>query len=691
MSAWRAYGTIFVSAGIAVYGLLWYGRPSGAVRGEDVAECLAAKDERFQIAYLTGTNGPADHHIYMTNVVSVTNASLTVAIWKSYGSTLPYLTPASMEFTIGAWTTPQTLSLETYPDFGYWDISFSSNGVTCGSIRITNTFIGPSVPNPPATVGPLTVDPGGGTFHVNTPLTFGVVPNMPTVSHYTNSVIAGIQPGYAVSASPSWDLLYYGILDPARRMADDAEAGNRQSGMMYWLPEAVTDGMAVASAQITWHGGADPAHTAGSNTTVWMAAASNSLAGALTCGTRYPVFGMRFIDGVSGTNLPFASHYYPACNASPANASLFGGTGNWWTNIGMGTNVYAWRCDIVTGRVTAARNKVITTNRLNEARAVMGAMTRTAVWFDPYQMTYSNAVTTVATVHYASNDVWQANGGTPGVSNMIGAASVCETRSVITNHTWDDSYGWHGLYDADIAGTLYEWHNASSPAYEKDETDVDYIILSRKFTGCRFPYPCDMAFASGYVARVSVYAVGTCRTPQIEAPMYFEGVPMPDDPGTDFTRYSTYPGVTNYESLTYGILSCVSEHGLPSSPFLFDQTHVERADGANAQAAYRAALVFQSSANPTTRPSFTLGTGDIAYPSLGDIATVGVDEYDHNHTDPADYQWRRTTQVTFAHQIDVLDFIVVVDWNWKHLNPVNPFEPDTFKPAWMGTNTVTEE
>ena len=91
--------------------------------------------------------------------------------------------------------------------------------------------------------------------------------------------------------------------------------------------------------------------------------------------------------------------------------------------------------------------------------------------------------------------------------------------------------------------------------------------------------------------------------------------------------------------------------------------------------------------NPSTRPVFELGAETLA------LVQEQMNDYNTKIESSHAYDLMTSRRVAeregreIRHVLYVTHFVVIVDWNWKHLNGAAPFVPNAFTPGWITSNT----
>ena len=653
------YGTVWMAAALSATVSLWYARNNRAlVTGKDAAHVMAMADVRRQIAYLTGTNTPNNYITgWWTNSVVSTNYASTVH-FSTPGGDGYTVSPTNLVFTDENWSNPQYV---TFTAPAYYSSShlfgFKRDGENQGTVTATMTG---SETN--GVYGGIqnhgTLEWGGTSVHVDQGTSQGfwfvltaAPTGNPTVT--TNGVpYPLVDAAHRVDSVPRLNDVYSNALLVARNMAGlDTYAHTNAGVAIYWTEDDFSDGDAVACCRTDW--GSTEITGSGRTNYYWTGTATNRDAVALTTSTRWPASGVRMMRGVTGTNLPVAVELYGAADATNR-ASFFGGFNNWWTYHGFGTNVCAVSCEFVTNGVVRALNYQITTNNLNQARAISTNLYRTVAFVDTSAMTYTGAV---EKVRVASTNITGITDGNPDKDAMFGVLKGIETV------TWTNA-AWAGTsFSCDYRGQYWMYHVFG---YDHDDSDrAAYTIRQYRWTGCRLPYPSEYACASGYVSRVRVYAVGGAGVqPAVQRASWAN---YPSDhtfPAgwTNCTFSGNTPQPDSYDGNAAPPVTTMGQHGVRTPAFDWRGTAYDTYSLAmQYPVTNRLSLVCDVS-HPSASPAFTLGTVDDTDVSGSDLGWEYVFFDDStNPSTPGEYAY---TWYSFVHRVDVWKFVVVVDWSW---------------------------
>ena len=239
----------------------------------------------------------------------------------------------------------------------------------------------------------------------------------------------------------------------------------------------------------------------------------------------------------------------------------------------------------------------------------------------------------------------------------------------------------------------YAYFFPSDPPYTYYDAD-GYLLGSftaRKYSGCSLPYPSDAAVTSGYVRKMSVYAVA--EGAELDLAPYCYGITAPTNYTTrtdSFTSYNATPDA--FSALHLGALSHIarfSDTVVPAPPTgTWDRVRYRKAVNRPGVEAYRMAhLATVSDPSSPDGKHFTLGTDSLAELSESwALLPRGVQEtvitwVEHGDTDT----WTFDTAAANP-TVTVLGFLVFVEWEWQHMART-PFAPTPHTPEWIIANT----
>lgn len=450
----------------------------------------------------------------------------------------------------------------------------------------------------------------------------------------------------------------------------------------------------------------------------------------MTLGTRWPGAGYVLSERDSGfarTNDLFAMGFYkdvyyplaiaelfeaydggywapPGFDESWWNAaSYWGGHRDVWPWLGMGTNSYripgghyAYTNDVVYGERTG---RVFGTNVFDSVQKFLSACTdRSVLVLDSFDwddaMLFNTPSNTLEATYWAD---WSSF-----VSSNSYYQSWVEGSQRVPIY-FDDIYGqardelalteysgvWGGLPTLASIRTFWDYeHNEETYSSNGNRGEYWKVTAQHQITAARFEnvkcaWPLDYAFSQGYVARYRVYA--TVYVPQAETMPISSGVLSYDH--WDFTADPSEVNKYTSDDLSTGMALPDLPTGVGvNGPFAYTNLYVNPEDYSTA---YRWRLLCDA-VNPSSRPSFTLGTGSQpAIPDGEDLQAVDW-TVQNDPPEPPQVGWyisdRMVSKAKYVSYVKLHRIIVVVDWNWKHLNDANPYSPTPHTPTWM-TNT----
>ena len=403
----------------------------------------------------------------------------------------------------------------------------------------------------------------------------------------------------------------------------------------------------------------------------------------------------------ASNSYPFSEFFYPEMNAVRG----FSGSwknGNWWTGIGMGTNVYKWGCENWSTNFYVTTGKWITINNLNEARNVLMNLTRTIYVCPSSALAYTNCTETWT----STNINWSVATNCPAVlpwdpyEQFAGLVFTAVPATAYRDSVWNgrlgsyraklyrwDLGGWWGGngWFGDGPGWAYHWY-----------ADFNATLRSKYLTGCSLPYPSDYAIANGLVSRVTVYAVAyneASAHDNLTYPLYVNYYIGIDETLTWFELDGSNPEPNDWDGINLGFIDKVAE--LPSVPTNVNVCSKYIYDGFAGMPIDAAGLPI-AGARLSLVGTFAAGAGckDFAFGTQALVPPDPAPDYRYSHTgietystlreapDTLDEQWA----VEFDRNIVVTHFVVIVDWNWTHCNPSRPFVPTPHTPEWASTN-----
>lgn len=332
----------------------------------------------------------------------------------------------------------------------------------------------------------------------------------------------------------------------------------------------------------------------------------------------------------------------------------------------------------VTVAVTASTNifmvtdQRVLTNNLVEAKAAFDSLRRTMVVFNPDAIAYEERLRTrylhshsefaTEAKKYGFSDASGHHAGGPYTDDVIINQGAYDARDLAQINVHIDV----GDVDGDVPSSQYNYSH-------------DYI--THQLSGCYLPYPSGFAFESNYVARVRIYlclAGSLCVRFGTNNPDSWVG----DDNLISAVLHNNQPWF--YEAYTYGVWEKLcsrndgftyiapNQIGHPKYNWSTNQRDV------NNLAGLRLFLVVDEEA-PTERPSFDIGSAIFDYNLMLSKADFQAQEITYKIGDSTYFNG----YYDHNNRVWIAKVVVIVDWNWRHCNPDQPFEPDENIPEWM--------
>lgn len=637
MAVWRAYGIggVMVSAGVLITGLLWHERVSVVVRGEDAAETNAGYVEH-RVAYLTGTNlisGSATNPVYISSHITIADIARPLegmrAMMKGvYGDVDN--SPINDGLDAVYWLDDEMVFASTNGLIGAWDYGFRETYVTNGMYLLD-----------------------GSTY-------------------------VGSRTGMAYS--PTNALIDFAFLTTdCYSTATNTPASSNLQYTIQFAPEVFSGGVPITNAY-------------------------------------------------SVPSAALAFHEYPSVDYSlSTNRLLWGGTNNLWTHDGYHSNS-VWQYEsldlIVTNLygTTNVYNYFITTNKLNDAKKIANLLKTTVMYRAVTNRVASAGTRAISTVYDEAS-----HNASDGDTFDEMAAGITAGACTVTTGTVEEAYSFlAGLASTLARASYYAVSETTSKVYmngypENGGSLVDTLTYPgytggwiemkaycQLFENVILDYPSAYAVTNGYVSRVRVYAVtrysdpwGLC-TPADYTNTVGQYTYVWDGNGVqDFTDPSYFSDkdlgtglALSYRTLPAGY-DYVTRNGaqysyIPTSRIVGDLV----LDVSNPSSVTNFAFTFGTSALAPSafdwwqEVSFSEGitrrfawTGDMEVWNGEEWITMTGDWWTIE-TSTAEWMEKKTEQV-----LSIPYFLVVVDWNWKHLNDANPYVPTPYTPEWARTNS----
>lgn len=765
MSELRKYGVIWIAAGIAVTGTLWFDRSGADVRGEDYAELLAAATERG-LAYHTGTNAYAFASNALPSAVrwsdlygKVMDAGRAMAtnnggpvLWLDASGELPedgdYLVTGQQSWHVAS------TSLVPYTASG-------------GNTATQTVYVwepGAAVTNAADMLAAAgTLVPADGIWYwpgmetnrlpfaalcagVSSNASLGIawehgnwwtrIGNGTNVYRYTAEVLKNFndetvefrpvaQFGYELDW-PTNVVFAYG--EKGWKSVGVRQRGIVYSGHSVGLYSVACDGRDTAYFAAS-DSGAPLSHTVSSKRLALAEEGSTTFTVRRPSVISSPV--VTYITTVGGSNVqvePSQLIYYPTNWSVPQTVTVTapadGDDEHGAALIKLQTGAFSdylvvsvedggdnphfeLNPDLLTtGKGDSAPEAVriliqqtngyvsctqaISTQNLNQAKAVMSGMTRTVAILSPSALSFTNGIeaswSATTNISYESDEA-EFPSDQSGTLYAAVKADILNGTSVTSAPTFWDAEGEWQIGQVRIwtqlLGETIVLHDSGDPPYHFESCDeivyADADWRGIRLEGASLPYPSLYACASGYVASVSIYAAARCER---------VGVLVEVDPDRTAYELSDYSGTPFDLS---GMASAASAMFMPC-PSIANPENRRISAAAFDRYGYGSGgqqvrlHKIGTWLSPEVQPVFDLdfSTPSVSGDSPAEVAAAWT-RYDETGSYSESYQLRQRVR-DFSASVHISHFIVVVDWIWRHANDSVPYEPELWTPEWATTN-----
>ena len=721
-----AYGVV-MSLGLVVTALLWYERPGAFILGQDIAEIVSGAWERYEVPRTYGTNAPARWYTEFTvTTAALTNYTAEISIQKVSGDsrfsggfvngfdTAPLLSTAIFQST-NALPWQKNLYFSRTSPLDTNGLPISAVFEVSGANRAARMFYITAWP-PGATPSSYNDGEDGAIYSgVNVIyIPYG------TDGTFSYAGVSGIPvPG---DAAIPYDFTTItnstgpGVVRPHRDLGQLQYALNRLrsciTNTFYVLPssEVLGDG-----GQLVWLDASAPWPGHGDYLTrcdeyldwveydlgipgleppaIYSYALSqpSEIKEVIKCtGSRYqgsaaypvgdPDAAMVGLPGKARMTTPAWTD--PEATDALLDYEYTGG--NWWTHSGLGTNAYMFSGETVSPSNTFRLFSSVRSNTLfsvlsagtNLSRSVLflgGAIQPNVIAYDSayeYRVsfgTYTNSggVSGNDAPYYDKSAMIQNMGAGPTGSNTFPIVSFILP-----------------YFSVSAEGEASREHVV--PAGEDDDYSsyVEQSSLEVRWTdhkGVLVKYPSLFAVTNGYVAKVSVFGVTSRNYHNTVGWSTIYELDSFSQTGSGFAWSSEASMVYDWP---------VAAPLFAADPPLSTATsaHWVWFDHSGSRCFGLRLVHLHTAVNPTTEDDLKFDiTPDLAIPAPEDLefseAWGEHTSYPTGATVSRRYDWL-ITQVSS----DFLFFVIVVDWNWKHLNPDRTETPPIYNPPWVNTS-----
>jgi hypothetical protein len=378
--------------------------------------------------------------------------------------------------------------------------------------------------------------------------------------------------------------------------------------------------------------------------------------------------------------------------AAGQNSYFWGGQGAWWTYAGLGTNVFVLPHDVIWP---------VRTNVLCDARVLATAMKRSARWYTLGDI----ATNIITTTRYGAARYYNTNR-----NDGVHSPTAAEYRAVVTGMAEADSrvdvltnYPRAVIADVHIETQTYHYHDDPANPFPGELWDVfcDCTFSRTAFSNIVPEYPSPQMIASGMVDRVRIYLVAMRDEIRVAWPLGSDSftfdngmIVVYEDDGdtllTDWTLDGTKPNSYQDEDLGTGFTLCPIPEMSQDIAMLGYESQWESYTNNYFGLAYPNAVIVNmvydsGDGGPVTnRPCFNIGA-DFYTPDI-EMKQMMMEDVTYGAKGLPKYRYyQKWERQRYDHAIKVTGFIIVVDWNFKHLTDT-PYVPTPHMPEWLSTN-----
>lgn len=656
---------VYVSAGVLLAGSLWFVRMDWHIRGDDIAELRAAVEERrlamrFNYDMTSSFDGVSVVYAKVIEDTSGGNITISNGLVDSpfYFSNANYDVFQKMAIYIDA----------AAPTGSYFQAAWYLDGVMqTGRMVIVVGRDPPGGQSVLGSIGDLTL------YWRRLNLACGAL-----YDNYVNLNAIPKDNGEQILITEriTKAQVYDGIMTEARDMAT---ASGGALPVIMWLADDVEDGdVLTAFDAMQWT--VTEVYTNdydGATHTFYSMASSpsnNVIDFTDSTSTRTPFDGGSFMPGISATNAPFAQSLYASINSTTH--AVASGLGRWWTNtVGNGGALYRYGCEDTNGNYQAWK---ITHQDLDQSANVLANLNRTIALVPT---SFFNVEMNIRNRHYYEylTNYVPAGETMPNV-NLQTYWDAAKSDALASTGTLALA-GWDGTLGVSTRSASWE---ADKFSYEAD-WEIDEIragaLLDWYFTkGAISNYPSAYALTNGMVARVRVFAcaVNECST------ITRDGLVGVSD-RTDVAISGDYSETG--KAASWGLVGVSGESATTAisalpllAPTVTQTAHYFIPKNTPAVFTLRLLADIVTPTEPAIAIEFGNGINVPEFKTTikrSYVEDIGGGLYIE---DVDEYWGMYVAQYVFC-------FAIVVDWNWEHMNPADPYEPPTYTPEWLLPNT----
>lgn len=329
---------------------------------------------------------------------------------------------------------------------------------------------------------------------------------------------------------------------------------------------------------------------------------------------------------------------------------------------------------------------VYTTNELHQIRGLLTNLNKTVSFLKPKDLKFEEGVKYLYSLSTNINDDvnWKAYTEDEVLENINATLEVEPETNIITysGSMISNTPFWSGgrLSNINIGGFLQGLWAQHDPLGGTDydayydlqscTLSVNSNIENTRLKDCYFDYPSEMAFTNDYIKNIAIYARIKCS--------YAKRI-IPDD-GEGFTSVYDQSQPKFYESVLKGVVPDV----LRLPPLVLPPNKKDNFYSLdNKMMLYyeeNKLVLLATAETPSEFPLFDLGISKIADFEETELQKTST-EYEYKEGGTFEQRYSFTKE--HRNEIQILEFILVTEWNWKHLNKYNiPFEPQLNTPEW---------
>lgn len=305
-------------------------------------------------------------------------------------------------------------------------------------------------------------------------------------------------------------------------------------------------------------------------------------------------------------------------------------------------------------------DKRLHTKTYENIRDILKKLNRTVTWVDPSE----------CLVDTLRKNTWSSSGSEDDLTSaQLWAQAYTDATNDTDVTTTDDEFN-PVLYESNTV-TDRDSLTTTPPGETVVSGNFSLSVSSAENTGITLPYPSATALDSGLITGVSIYAVSRGLVPD-----------SPDEsvisPATKTATVSNN-GMDAYDDIDFSLVT-LSTHE-ETLNLNFDATNRYTIPGDANEAISEYTLELMASGTTLADLKFNLGTSILINPGFSNSTSV---QYDYHAEFSNGTVQDRVWQDNYIDQkIEILGFLVVVDWGWDHFPETGTFSPTlNDSPLW---------